>query len=141
MSAIGKTSGAGRIFGFGDNTFDTNLILGLADNGANLSAGARQPENQLITAGFIRGTGIVTYTRDSTTLQRAWKNGELIGTNTNATTTFTGTKIGVGYLSTSSPVPCEYKISEAIIFRMPLSNVQRQKLERNQGKYYQIGVA
>jgi hypothetical protein len=103
--------------------------------------GYRYPEfeNIRITLSLIDylATKIISYTRATTTYQGAWINGVSIGTNVDATTTFTD-KLTIGNSDIANTAWIG-KLSELIITE-PLTDLQRQKLERDQSRYYSVSL-
>jgi hypothetical protein len=130
-----------------DETGDTNnfRLLGYNPVTPRLSFCQRANEVQLVTSDTsISGSVIAAAKRSATNYQESYVNGVSKGTNTNVTTTYAASRINIGNTRATSAYPntgaWNGNISEVII-TTPLSDSQRQKLERNQGKYYGINVA
>jgi hypothetical protein len=104
----------------------------------SMGAGQRYPTNvTTATANNSVGTnqGITSYTRATPSSQKVWYNGtfglyEQVGVSDSVTLT----KVYLGYAGTN-----QY-ISEFAVMA-PLTDAERQKLERNQSKYYSITIA
>ena len=71
---------------------------------------------------------------------RLYKNGTLVGNNSQATCTIGSAFFHIGY-DPSYSYKWTGSITEIVLFGTAVTDAQRQKLERNQGKYYGIGVA
>ena len=106
-----------------------------------LSIGERLPNiylvNQSNISDYINTPLILSYNRISTTNQEVYKNGGNKLTDSNITVTFNITRIYLGADTTAG----NNFLQEFIIFAQPLTDSQRQKLEKNQGKRYNIALA
>lgn len=126
-----------RVVGFGDATFGVDLFLTAAYTATATAAGQRLPENKLISKIETPPLMVLSAVRNSTTFQQAWENGALLGTETSSTTTFNGTSLEVGNLASASFF--NGKLQECLIFTPDVVNY-REKIEKNQGKYYSIAI-
>lgn len=114
-----------------DDTIPPNLVMGERfPNAYNMAIIGN-------TSGYLTTPQILTYKRLSTTYQEAYKNGANKVTNTQTTSTFNITRIYLG----ADNVTGTHFLQEYVVFNSPLTDSQRQRLERSQSKYFGIGVA
>jgi hypothetical protein len=135
---------ARRIVMMGDSTGSTNN-LHIFHNGSTtqLGAGVASPVDARVFLNTALNTlSIVTMSRVSTTNTEAWKNGMSLGTSTISNVDWTSQilRIGCNRSGSANALYFPGTISEVAI-TTPLTDIERKKLERNQGKYYGITVA
>jgi hypothetical protein len=134
---------------FGDETGDINRVnIRNTGSTALLEVGSRLPTNSLCQATrSITNQTIISYTRNTESAilnaQQLWSNGASLSHKDDATTTFSnGARLNIGSGRTLSTNTLFWNgtVSELIITN-PLSDSQRQRLERNQSKFFGIPVS
>lgn len=135
-----QTNGARLITLTSDNPASNTMVTPSTGSNTSFNVGERFPNqyniNQLNIVDYLTTPVILSYNRLSTTYQELYKNGNNKATNTNTTVNFNITRIYLG----SNDVLGAHFLQEFILFRNPLVDSQRQKLERNQGMYYSISI-